>query len=167
MPIEVHTMSEFNMFLLPGGRRGSFLIAGMCSSEEFRSPSGPHVSCEQVDGRKYLRTEPASEQREPDSRCASLVFWACGFGSPGPWHAHRVVGPQLLLSFPLWGQRLGEPGVLWPYVLAGWCSNYPPALILNIISFKLSLSYSSLLVLASNQFLYTNLVSCNFTEFNY
>ena len=39
-----------------GGRRGSFLAAGVCPSEVLRSPAGGHVSGEPMDGRTHLDT---------------------------------------------------------------------------------------------------------------
>ena len=49
-------------FLLPGGRRGTFLTAGVWSSEELGPPSGFHVSGEQADGGRASRraAEPGS-----------------------------------------------------------------------------------------------------------
>ncbi|XP_066893774.1 type 2 DNA topoisomerase 6 subunit B-like isoform X17 [Kogia breviceps] len=79
---------------------GSSLTTGVCSSQEFGSPSEPNVSGEQVDGRKCLSMGPARRQREPGSRCASLGLRACGSVGTGPWLALRVEDPRLLLCLP-------------------------------------------------------------------
>eukprot|EP00070_Physeter_catodon_P049979 XP_028356873.1 type 2 DNA topoisomerase 6 subunit B-like isoform X4 [Physeter catodon] len=79
---------------------GSSLTTGVCSSQEFGSPSEPNVSSEQVDGRKCLSMGPAGRQQEPGSRCASLGLRACGSVGAGPWLALRVADPRLLLGLP-------------------------------------------------------------------
>ena len=47
----------------PGGRRGSSLTTGVCSSEEFGSPSEPDISGERVDGRERLSKRVGSESK--------------------------------------------------------------------------------------------------------
>ncbi|XP_049570125.1 type 2 DNA topoisomerase 6 subunit B-like isoform X7 [Orcinus orca] len=79
---------------------GSSLTTGVCSSQEFGSPSEPNVSSEQVDGRKCLSMGPAGWRQEPGSRCASLGLRTCGSIGVGPWLALRVADPRLLLGLP-------------------------------------------------------------------
>ncbi|XP_060014445.1 type 2 DNA topoisomerase 6 subunit B-like isoform X5 [Lagenorhynchus albirostris] len=79
---------------------GSSLTTGVCSSQEFGSPSEPNVSGEQVDGRKCLSMGPAGWRQEPGSRCASLGLRTCGSIGVGLWLALRVADPRLLLGLP-------------------------------------------------------------------
>lgn len=69
-----------------GGRRGSFLAAGVCPSEALRSPAGAHVSGEPVDWRTRLDT----------GRRSGGGSWVSG----RPWVFRAVAGAQGGVSAP-------------------------------------------------------------------
>lgn len=90
-----------------GGRRGSFLAAGVCPSEALRSAAGAHVSCEPVDWRTLLDT----------GRRLGGGSWAHGapLGVSGVAGAHGgVSAPGLLLDFRGPGAEAGRAGVPRP-----------------------------------------------------
>ena len=129
-----------------GGRRGSFLAAGVCPSGALGSPAGAHVSGEPMDGRMRLDTGQRAGGGSwallaPPGVSGSLRWWA------GGGRGESVSAPGLLLDLG-WGQRPGGPGwvVLWKFVPFDQILAIPlptplcvPPVTTNPISFSMNL----------------------------